>query len=54
MRGREGLDEIGAQRARTRQRGRLVLPDHPRVADDIGYQNTSQTAVSLIHVYRSW
>ena len=49
MRGRDRLDEVGAQRAHARQRGRLVRSDHRRIADNIGCQDAGQTAVSLTH-----
>ena len=50
MRDRERLNEVSAQRAHARQRVRLILPNHRRVADDIGHQDASQTAINLIHV----
>ena len=50
---RERLDEVGAQRAHARQRGRLVRSDHRRIADDIGCQDAGQTAVRFVHTQNS-
>jgi len=49
---RERFDDVCPQRAHARQRGGLVLPNHRRIANDIGCQDAGQTAVGVIHLWR--
>jgi hypothetical protein len=49
MRGRQWLDEIGAQYTYVGQCGGLIRSDHGRIPDNIGCQNAGQATICVVH-----